>query len=57
MKNLANACYVAAYASIPASIFTYIQHSENLGIFLGLWAPTLILTGMFADSAEEWLAF
>ena len=54
MKTIANVCYVAAYASIPVSIFTFMQHSETLGIFLGLWAPTLILTGMFADSADEW---
>jgi hypothetical protein len=30
-----------------------MQQSQNLGIFIGLWVPTLLLTGMLAvDQAE-----
>ena len=48
MKNLAKACFFAGYASIPVSIFAYLQESQSLGIFIGLWVPTLLLSGMLA---------
>jgi len=34
---------IASIASILGSIFIYINHDENLGIFVGLWASALIL--------------
>lgn len=36
--------YGAALASIAVSVYTY-QSNENLGIFIGLWVPTLLLLG------------
>ena len=49
MKKLARICYAAAYISVPVSVFCYFQSSQDLGIFIGLWAPTLLLSGMLAS--------
>lgn len=62
MKNLlSKICYLAGYASIPVSVATYMgklttegmcmdgmcsADTRSLGIFIGLWVPTLLLTGM-----------
>ncbi len=32
----------ASVVSILGSIAIYFAHDENLGIFVGLWAPTLM---------------
>ena len=32
----------ASLISILGSIVVYFAHDENLGIFVGLWAPTLM---------------
>ena len=36
--------YILAFISIVISIVTY-QTNETLGIFIGLWVPTLLLVG------------
>ncbi len=36
--------YFFAFASIVFSIWTY-QTNEILGVFIGLWVPTLLLLG------------
>ena len=48
-KNLSNLCFVASLASVAVSIFTWVSvgdadpaHAERFGIFIGLWAPTLM---------------
>ena len=58
---LSRICYLAGYASIPVSVATYMgklttegvcmdgactADTCTLGIFIGLWVPTLLLTGM-----------
>lgn len=58
---LSEYCYLAGYASIPVSVATYMgklttegmcmdgtcsADTRTLGIFIGLWVPTLLLTGM-----------
>lgn len=61
MNLLSKICYLAGYASIPVSVATYMgklttdgmcmdgtctADTRTLGIFIGLWVPTLLLTGM-----------
>ena len=48
-NNLSNICFFASLASVAASIATWITvgdtdpaHAERFGIFIGLWAPTLM---------------
>ena len=58
---LSKICYLAGYASIPISVGAYMgkitaeglrmdgesfANEHRLGIFIGLWVPTLLLTGM-----------
>ena len=48
-KNLSNLCFFASLASVACSILTWVSvgdtdpaHAERFGIFIGLWAPTLM---------------
>ena len=48
-QNLSNLCFYASLASVAASIVTWVTvgdadpaHAERFGIFIGLWAPTLM---------------
>ena len=48
-QQLSKFCYVASLASVFASIATWVfvgqddpAHAERFGIFIGLWAPTLM---------------
>ncbi len=48
-KNLSNLCFLASLASVACSILTWVTvspddpaHAERFGIFIGLWAPTLM---------------
>ena len=48
-KNLSKLCFYASLASVAASIVTWVTvgdsdpaHAERFGIFIGLWAPTLM---------------
>ncbi len=43
-KTLEKFLYILAFISIVISIGVY-QTNENLGIFIGLWVPTLLLLG------------
>lgn len=52
MKSIAKLCFFAGYASIPLSVLTYFQQDPKAGIFIGLWVPTLLLSGMLAKDAE-----
>lgn len=56
-QQLANVCFFAALASVAGSIAVWSltgeadpAHAERFGIFVGLWAPTLM--GM-----ANWLRF
>jgi len=54
MKNsLSKLCYFAGYASIPISVLTYFNQAETAGIFIGLWVPTLLLSGMIASGIDD----
>ena len=47
--SLSKFCFYASLASVAASIVTWVTvgdadpaHAERFGIFIGLWAPTLM---------------
>ena len=42
IKTLEKIFYILAFISILISIWMY-QTNETLGIFIGLWVPTLLL--------------
>ena len=44
LKTLEKMLYLLAFVSIIISVWTY-QSNETLGIFIGLWVPTLLLVG------------
>lgn len=48
-ENLSKACFTASLVSVACSILTWVTvgdtdpaHAERFGIFIGLWAPTLM---------------
>ena len=47
-ENTSTAFFVASLVSVAASIFVWVSadgapaHAERFGIFVGLWAPTLM---------------
>ena len=51
--QLAKFGLIASMASVIGSLYIYfVGDNEMLGIFVGLWAPTLILA---TKEIEEWL--
>ncbi|HIH06402.1 MAG TPA: hypothetical protein HA240_04065 [Candidatus Thalassarchaeaceae archaeon] len=51
--QLAKFGLMASMASVVGSLYIYfVGDNEMLGIFVGLWAPTLILA---TKEIEEWL--
>jgi hypothetical protein len=43
IKMVQNILYIVALMSTIGSIIVYNMHSETLGMFIGLWVPTLLL--------------
>ena len=47
-NNVATTCFIASLVSVAASIAVWVAvdgdpaHAERFGIFVGLWAPTLM---------------
>ena len=48
-QQLSNVCFTASLVSVILSILTWVfarqgdpAHAERFGIFIGLWAPTLM---------------
>ena len=48
-QQLSNVCFTASLVSVIVSILTWVlasqgdpPHAERFGIFIGLWAPTLM---------------
>jgi len=47
-NNVSSAFFVASLVSVAVSIFVWVSadgdpaHAERFGIFVGLWAPTLM---------------
>ena len=48
-QQLSNVCFTASLVSVIVSILTWVfanqgdpAHAERFGIFIGLWAPTLM---------------
>tara|TARA_Y100000768_G_C23430574_1_gene430287 strand:+ start:91 stop:264 length:174 start_codon:yes stop_codon:yes gene_type:complete len=51
--QLAKIGLIASILSVLGSLYIYfINEQEMLGIFVGLWAPTLILV---ANEVEKWV--
>ena len=51
--NISKIGFVASMLSVVGSLYIYFVNSnEMLGIFVGLWAPTLILA---TKEIEEWM--
>lgn len=48
---------MSSFASIFGSLYVYfVADDELLGIFVGLWAPTLILISREVDKMMGWMA-
>ena len=48
---------MSSFASIFGSLYIYfVADDELLGIFVGLWAPTLILISREVDKMMGWMA-
>ena len=48
---------MASFGSIFGSLYIYfIADDQMLGIFVGLWAPTLILISREVDKMMGWMA-
>ena len=48
---------MASFASIFGSLYIYfVADDQTLGIFVGLWAPTLILISREVDKMMGWMA-
>lgn len=51
--NISKFGLIASMLSVVGSLYLYfVESNEQLGIFVGLWAPTLILA---TKEIEEWL--
>ena len=51
--QLARIGLIASMLSVVGSLYLYfVTGDENLGIFVGLWAPTLILA---TKEIEDWM--
>ena len=47
---------MASFASILGSLYIYfVSDDQQLGIFVGLWAPTLILISREVDKMMGWM--
>ena len=58
-QQISKFCYIASLASVAASIATWVfvgqddpAHAERFGIFIGLWAPTLMGLANYHKSQE-----
>tara|TARA_Y100001970_G_scaffold292424_1_gene433679 strand:- start:3988 stop:4191 length:204 start_codon:yes stop_codon:yes gene_type:complete len=48
---------MCSFASILGSLYIYfVFEDQQLGIFVGLWAPTLILISREVDKMMGWMA-
>jgi hypothetical protein len=41
-------------ASIGVAIYLYSQGKRDAGIFVGLWAPTILSLGSFLQAGRAW---
>ncbi len=52
--NISRIGFVASMLSVVGSLYVYfVTGDENLGIFVGLWAPTLILASKEIETMLE----
>ena len=59
--QLSKFCFMASLVSVAVSIATWVfispedpAHGERFGIFIGLWAPTLMgLANFYKEQKEE----
>ena len=58
-KQLSNFCFIASLVSVACSIGVWClsgddpAHSERFGIFVGLWAPTLMSLACFYQEDQR----
>ena len=52
--NISRIGFIASMLSVVGSLYIYFGNgTENLGIFVGLWAPTLILASKEIEQMLE----
>ena len=56
LEMMSKVFYVLAILSIGLSVYVY-QNDSTLGIFIGLWVPTLLLLGLSCpwSAQDEWV--
>ena len=59
-KQISDVCFTASLVSVIVSILTWVfasqadpAHAERFGIFIGLWAPTLMGLANYYRSEYE----
>ena len=52
-KFLAKFCFVAAFASIPLSLYTYYSANVDAAIYTGLWVPCFFHAGWFFEGRDN----
>ena len=58
-NQLSNFCFIASLVSVACSIAVWClsgddpAHSERFGIFVGLWAPTLMALSVYYQEPGE----
>ena len=58
-NQLSNFCFIASLVSVGCSIAVWClsgedpAHAERFGIFVGLWAPTLMALSVYYQESKE----
>ncbi len=58
-EQLSKFCFVASLVSVACSILVWClsgddpAHAERFGIFVGLWAPTLMTLSVYFKDQQE----
>ena len=59
-ETLSKVCFTASLVSVAGSILTWMAvqggdpaHAERFGIFIGLWAPTLMGLANYFKNQDE----
>lgn len=49
-KDIQGLIYGSSILSVIGSVIIFFQGKKDLGIFIGLWAPTILAWGAFYNS-------
>lgn len=52
-KELHSVVYGASIISIFLSVYLFVSGKKDVGIFIGLWAPTFLGLGTFYNSTTD----